>query len=431
MKTLRNIRSFVGFIVLIFSVSAASSADGSPVVNENGPILTIQEAIDNALAMSRKAEFLSTEVEISELRLDSARSIDNPELRLREQFDIDDSNDQEFEVGVRWDIPRFGATEEAGLEAGVRHRQEVIQLQRYRLKRINRVRNNYFDVLLKDQLVDLAHQRLDLETRRLKIIEHMVTLGHRSIVYLTKSRMWLAESRHEYNRSVMRQKAARRKLARITGSTEDVQVMDTIDPYLSQPIDELAEIAFDHRPEIELATYQERLAVQQLSVEKLKRIPRPRFIDVTYGFDEKDKEKVELQMGIELPIFNRNRGNITASQLAVRRKEYQANSIREQILEEINDAHEVYTDCLIDWQSFSNDLAGMITETQTVIDQADDHDVLAPDEVIELDLVLLDIQKILAEKRRRLLAALSDLHHVLGVESFIQTTSVSTEENHE
>ena len=50
------------------------------------------------------------------------------------------------------------------------------------------------------------------------------------------------------------------------------------------------------------------------------------------------------------------------------------------------------------------------------MDEAKQHEVLMPDEVMEMDLTIIDTQKMLSEKRRDLAHALIDLYFAIGIE---------------
>lgn len=398
-------------------VMVETTGTGSGGSTGDAAVMTESQAIEQALQQSRNLMFLETDVEIAEYRRDSAGSLDNPELRLEDSMDRSGKNqDDEYRFGFRWRPPGYGERSEDRLAASVESSRKRIEALRYRHRLISRVRKEYAEALMKDDLAELAWQWLDLETRRLGIVEQMVELGRRSIVYMTKARMWLAETRHEYAQSLKRQKSARRNLSQLTGEPEDIALVHADILVITQDVDVLTSIAMERRPETELSSLQTELAIQRSRVEKYKLVPRMTFVDMSYAFENNRDDRMEVRMGIELPLFRWNTDYIEAKELAVRRKEIESSAIREQIKDEINEAYEVYLDCLSDWQNFNDDITGMIAETEQVISQAGENQVLDPDEVLELDLVLVKTRQILVEKRCRLAEALADLYFAMGVD---------------
>ena len=55
-----------------------------------------------------------------------------------------------------------------------------------------------------------------------------------------------------------------------------------------------------------------------------------------------------------------------------------------------------------------------------MVNQAKEHKVLLPDEVMEMELIMIDTQKLLSEKRRNLAHALFDLYYAIGIENHEQ-----------
>ena len=390
-----------------------------PVIPQNVSFDTLTEGVAIELALDRSIELqsLDTNVQIAGYRLESSGSINNPELRLSEissryityRFD-------ELRIGLRWRPPKLGELAEERQEARVDVWTRKVRATRFRHDLIAKVRRNYASVIMYDRLADLARKRQDLETERLAIVDRMVELGRRSVVYQTKAKMWHAESRNDYARAIQRQRLARRKLAKRVGLSEDFTLTMEELPEITLDIDRLIAIAVENRPEIELVQQRIQLATKQYNFEHRKLIPWPRFIDLSYHRLSNREDWGEMRIGIELPIFNWNRGNIRATNLAVKRKELESEAIREEIEYEVRDAYEIYQDFLLDWKSFGQEVEELMEEAQEVVEQARQHNTLQPDEVQEMELTIIETQKILSEKRRDLAHALIDLTFVLGIE---------------
>ena len=100
----------------------------------------------------------------------------------------------------------------------------------------------------------------------------------------------------------------------------------------------------------------------------------------------------------------------------MREVSHQADAIRESIAEEVRSATIIYKDLLLDWQNFSAYAETLIEEAESVITQAENHETLMPDEVMEMELTVIETQKLAAEKKRDLVHALIDLQYAMGIE---------------
>ena len=140
-------------------------------------------------------------------------------------------------------------------------------------------------------------------------------------MYFTKAKMWHAESKNDYARALQRQRMARRKLAKLAGIPEAAQLVADSLTEVSKDIDDIVRIAIENRPEFELVRERIELAVRQNKFERLKLMPWPTFIEMSYHKEKRQREDWgELMVGFNLPLFNWNLGNIRATNLAVQKE---------------------------------------------------------------------------------------------------------------
>jgi len=185
--------------------------------------------------------------------------------------------------------------------------------------------------------------------------------------------------------------------------------------------DELIKFAIENRPEIELVQQRIKLANKQQKFEYLKLVPWFNFIDISYHVEQdRNRDWGEFMAGINLPIFNWNLGNIKATNLAVKKKQDESDAIRESIEDEVRSAYIIYKDLLLDWQNFKSSAEELISSAAAVVNEAKQHETLMPDEVAEMEWIIFDTQKLLAEKRRELAHALIDLYFAIGIEGHQQ-----------
>ena len=392
-------------------------------INKN-KVLTLseQDVVDMGLEYSRKLKSYNTNVKIAEYRYESAGQIQNPELRFSDvstqyftkEFD-------ELEMGLRWNAPELGELGEKKQLAQVNIWERKVQQIRYQQQLVSRIRRNYATVLMYDEQAKLANERILKENERLDIIKYLVELGDRSIVYFTKAKMWHAEAKNDYTRAIQKQSLERRELANRSGIPEQAEFILVDLPEIVLDIDDLINLAIENRPEIELVQQRIELAVSQNDYEQQKRIPWLSFAELSYHKDKNSsKDWGEFKMGISLPIFNWNSGNVKATDLAVKNKEDESEAIRESIDDEVRFAYTIYKDLLLDWKNFQLYADEIISNTQTIVNQAKEHKVLMPDEVLEMELTIIETKKLLSEKRRNLAHAIIDLYYAIGIESHEQ-----------
>ncbi|MCI0493777.1 TolC family protein, partial [candidate division KSB1 bacterium] len=284
-----NLAIFIFFSTPLFAQTGTSSKEmiisnepnHSPVNVESA--LTEQQVIELALKYSRKLQSLGTNVAIANYRLNSSGWIANPELRISdvstryytEEFD-------ELRVGLRFRLPRLGELGEEKQQARVDLWDRKVEEIRYRQEFIARVRKDYANVLMYDQLAELAQKRVAKADERIRIIEQLVKLGSRSVVYFTKAKMWNAESKNDLSRALQNQGLARRKLAKRTSIAENAPLILEELPEVTQDLDELIKLAFEKRPEIQLVQQRIELANKQQKFEYLKLVPWFNFIELSY-----------------------------------------------------------------------------------------------------------------------------------------------------
>jgi outer membrane protein TolC len=399
-----------------------SANDSINLPKNSEPALTGQQVVELALEYNKKLQTFNTNVQIATHRYKSSGWFQNPELRVSNLSTryIDEKFD-ELEVGLRFRLPKLGELREEKQEARVELSEIKVEEIRFRQELIVRIRKSYANVLLSDELAILAKQRVLKEDERIGLVEKLVNLGNRSVVYFTKARMWHAESRNDYARAIQNQSLARRVLAKRSGINASRALTNDEIPEIRQDLDELIKLAFKNRPEIELVQQRIELAVRQKNMERFQLIPWPTFFQTSYHREKtRESDWWEFMLGMNLPLFNWNIGNIKATNLAAKKRENQSDAIRESIEEEVRSAYMIYQDLLLDWKNFKLSADELISEAELIVSRAREHTTLMPDEVVEMELTMIDTKKLLAEKRQNLAHALFDLYFALGIEGYGQ-----------
>jgi len=389
---------------------------------DTGQALSENDLISKTLKKSRKLNSLNAEAEIARRIADGSGFMPNPELRISdlsnrtylEKWD-------ELRIGLRIRLPELGEMAEDKEKARMDFRELKVEEDRYRQELIMRLRQDIADVVAYDRMAGLAGQKTDLLDRRIGMIEQMLKTGERSVVYYTKAKMMREEARNDFARAVQNQAASRRKLAARAdiGLDAPVQTGDPVE--VPGDLDGLIAFANRHRPETGLVRQQIELAVKQRRMERLKLLPWFNFIEFSWHREQTRAEDwAELSMGIELPLFNWNIGNIRATNLAVKKGEARIGAVLESIDEDVRSAYMLYRDLLLDWKTFRGIADTHIRDAEKVVSEAHVYETLRPDEVLEMEMILIETRELLAEKRRDLAYALSDLLFALGVERMEQ-----------
>ena len=391
-------------------------AAGNAVAADAMP-LTTEEAVGLALGNSRQLESLGIMVEIQECRSHAAGWIDNPELRFRNlSTRTVDGDFDELEIGLRWRPPALGEAAEERQQDQVLLWERKLQAQRARDWLASRVRRACADVIMYRELVRIASDRVDNETRRIAQIETMVDLGRRSIVYYTKAKTTVSDARNDYSRRLRALSDEERRLRRLTGARSHIEVVFEPLPEVETTQDQLLAIAYAHRPEVWLVAARQQLAVRRHERERRRRIPWLSFVEVSHHREQGPKDRNELMFGVELPLFGRNGGRVKAAQLGIARKEAQSLAIRESIEDEVYDTYSAYTEARLAWQLARDDGHLLIAEASRVIAEATTHGTVPADEVLELERAILDTQVMVAQRRRELAHAICFLYYALGID---------------
>ena len=404
--------------------STAASADltgEAPGVHnpadEDRLTLTVEETVAVGLNNNPRLGSLETEAGVRFHRIRSLDWIDNPELRFRNSTSRR-RNDRfdELEVGIRWRPPFIG-------EAGVLRQRRQVALWRRKAEAVrerhwlaSRVRRSCADVALYAELVRIAALRVENENLRISQIETMVDVGRRSIVYLTKARMAVAEARQGHLRSQHALREEERRLRRLTGISRQIRVIPGPLPKVPVNEERLLELACANRPELRLAEEERKLAVERRTHESWRMLPQFSFLEVSRHFERSDDDWHELRFGLELPLFNRNAGNLAGLSLAVSGSELELAAVRERIADQVRESLSDYTEALLARDLTLREGEAIIRGSSQVIAGTQAYPTVPVDEILELERTIMDARVAIAESRRDLAHALYYLFYELGIE---------------
>ena len=391
-----------------------STAQGG---GQNALELTIEETVALGLGNNSRLGALETQADLRESRIGSLHWMDNPQIRVRDlahrpgtpAFD-------ELEIGIRWRPPALGEPRMRRQRNKVAYWERRVEAIRERHWLASRVRRSCADLTMYTELARLAARRIENERRRIAQIETMVDLGRRSIVYFTKAKTAVSEGRQRHLRSLHAMREEERRLSRLTGISGQVRIVPEPVPQVAISEERLLALAYANRPELRLAEEHRQLALDRKSLESWRLLPQLSFLEVSRHLERSADDWHELILGIELPLFNRNAGNLRSLALAVSAAEVEVLTVRERIKDEVRETFSDYTEALLARDLTRREGDDIIQSASRVIAGTYDYPTVPSDEILELERTILDARVIMAESQRDLAHALYFLYYELGVD---------------
>jgi outer membrane protein TolC len=129
--------------------------------------------------------------------------------------------------------------------------------------------------------------------------------------------------------------------------------------------------------------------------------------------------------GINIPLINSNHHPVKAANYAVQQEKEDCEITRNSLIQEVEAAYIHYINTLVDWKNFTMNMEEILSEAEHVAQQAQQYETLKPDDVLEMELMIIDTRKLLAKKRCQFAHALYDLYYTIGLEDYTQLLSTN------
>jgi outer membrane protein TolC len=392
--------------------TAGSSATSGTVTEE--------EIVRRALEHSRDVDAQQRQVAIVVAR--SGGVLGNPELRLLRR--TTGGPLERFEVGLRWPVPRlwtFGAerdrqrAEEAleGVELTSVRNGVAVQ------SRTACVELGYLAAMEESQavLVEGLNRVVDLVRRE-------VRMGTAKEVSLRTTEFVLLEARSDLQQIKHLRTRTRNDLEHLTGSATPLDRCDATETLPALDLEQLLTVAWSHRPELEEARRRHRRAAARLYLERAQAIPWLSFVGPAVRFDTRPADGTggtvgrtwfEFQVGIDIPLFDRNGGNIRAETLTMEAEVAQAELLTRDIRQQVTDAlhgYERASTALLDLErSAAEQLAG----SDELLEGAFQYATVDADWAFDILRRRADAVQTLAHQRLQVERARVDLYVALGI----------------
>lgn len=290
-----------------------------------GSVLTLPDAIQNALDYSPRLKSAAAGVEAAKGVEDQAGHLPNPEIGFEAgnvagsgEFGGTDSAEftysltQTVEIGGKRSARR-NAAEAARGAAGT-----ALMVEQLGIKRD--VRIAYCDALAKDEAVKLAVEQEQLAEDILQTVSEQVQAAAEPEIQLSKAEVAYAASVIERERKEHELKVAKERLAKLLGTSAldssldhahffELRAPGSIENYRAN----LARI-----PDIQRFSHIEMEKESLLDLERARAIPDPKFSLGVRDFRGSGDQAFIFSVSLPIPVFNQNRGNVARAHAEVR-----------------------------------------------------------------------------------------------------------------
>ncbi len=314
--------------------------------------ITLEEAIRLALQHNHALEAARTTVLESQAQEITANLRPNPVLSWDAQFlpifqpnkftaDYIDTQAQ-FDLGIGYTFER-GKKRQHRLQAAKDQtavtRSQVADNERLLVFNVSQ---QFIDVVLAQSTIDFAKQDLDSFQKTVDISEARYKAGDMSEGDFLKIKVQLLQFQTDYSSAVLAKVQAIAALRQLVGF-ESVPDMFDVDGKLDyQPVhaglEDLRALAMRSRPDL-LAAQQGIIAAR--SQELLAEANGKRDLGASFNYSHvADTNTGAFFFNIQLPIFDRNQGEIARTRYAITQSQQMASEAAEQVMSDVVDAYE-------------------------------------------------------------------------------------------
>ncbi len=379
--------------------------------------MSVDQALGLAKARSRALQSLTLRQAIAEGRVEGVTGIRNPELRVGDvSTDYVQERFDDLELGLRWRPRRLGETDVERRRRELRVVEVSGEAIRLTQRLAAKVRRTHARLVFHEGLVTLRQRQLDVQVRRVEQVDGLVELGRRTVVYRTKARSLLAQARSALTRASHNRSRAERDLQRLVGAEGPLAAATSPTPRIPSSVDALVAVAMTRRPEAAVVKRHRLLTESQHERDRLRNVPWPSFVEAKYHVDARDPDRVELLFGLDLPLWDWNEANIRVGALATDRQETEAAALIERVGDEVREAHALWLEAYLDWELTAADSKALIEQARFVVERAAVHGTVPPDELSELELLVLTTQEQVLGKRYGVDRSVAELCLAIGVE---------------
>jgi outer membrane protein TolC len=392
---------------------AATMADDHFASRSEAELQTVDRMV--VIACQQGLRRQKVKLEMAESDILDAGSWENPELRLSRPFPSNaNGNDTAVGTALRWEPPKPGVSRDERAIAESSARIAGAEVEAARRALVLRVRAEYVDVLFQQRLIAVSERRLTNEQARVKAQAELAALGNSTIIERNSAAMRAFEAQEELEKLRSSLASSLQMLsASVSGQIPQTLPMPVVD-LPGETARKLNDTALPHRPEIKRAAHALRKAQATQSLNDRATMPWLSFGEVSCDRLENGENDYAVRIGIEIPLFDRERGAKQASRHAVAFATEDVKFVEHQVVQEANSARANLDQAQVaerDYRRRHDEMMEQIRQTMAGL-EANGGDQLA---AVNLEDERLRLERGLIERTWATLNAELALHHALGL----------------
>jgi outer membrane protein TolC len=195
---------------------------------------------------------------------------------------------------------------------------------------------------------------------------------------------------------------------------------------LNLELGHLLTLAWSHRPELQETRWRHRRAAARLHLERAEVIPWLSFVQPAVRFDSRPgsvdgtgetarRRWFEFQIGLDIPIFDFNGGNIRAETLAIEAEVARAELLTRDIQQQVTDALRRYEMASTALRELERSATDQLAGSDELLAGAFQYGTVDPDWAFDIVRRRADAVQTLARQRLRAEQARVDLYVALGI----------------
>ena len=286
-------------------------------VYDNGSMLTLSDAIRNALDNSPRIRSAAAAAEAAKGTENQAGHLPNPEISFEMENvagsgSFGGTDSAEFTYSLTQTV-EIGGKRSARINAAKAARgaaAEALAVERLNLERD--VRIAYFNILAEDEGVSLAMRREQLAKDVLDDVSEQVRAAAKPEIQLNKAEVTYVTSVIARERKEHELEIAKERLAKLLGASALNNSLDRADFFEFQAPDSMESYRANlaRIPDMQRFSYMKMEKESLLDLERALAIPDPDFSLGVRDFRESGDQAFVFSVSLPIPIFNRNKGNV-------------------------------------------------------------------------------------------------------------------------
>ena len=304
-------------------------------IYSTGSVLTLSDAIQNALDHSPRLKSAAAGVEAAKGVENQEGYLPNPEIEFEAgnvvgsgHFGGTDSGEFTYSLTQTVEIGGKRSARRDAAKAARRAAGATLMAERSNIRRD--VRIAYCDALAKDEAVKLAVEQEQLANEVLDTVSEQVKAATEPEIQLSKAEVAYAASVIARERKEHELKIARGKLARLLGVSAlnnsldhahffELEAPGSIENYRAN---------LDRIPDMQRFSHIKTEKESLLDLERARAIPDPNFSLGVRDFKGSDDHAFVFSVSLPIPVFDRNSGNVARARAEVARTASDARQTR-------------------------------------------------------------------------------------------------------